>query len=268
MEHGMLINILRNWRLALSLAATSILPLQSAHAFSASASAVLDWDAFEIVFSTGGGSAPFGALTSASILTPSTGATDSTSHADLTTPTTVGGTISVPGFDFSIIALGSSEVMSAAMSLTTPQPASNFNGTGSIATVAREFSVTASGNGVMTARIPYALNVSTDATGIFGQAEASFSLRRVRGTGSTFSNATFAELFGDAGTNGGLLADAGELSLSMPFLHGDVITFSLQAVAGGSADVPTTVPLPPAVWLFGGALLPLLKRRQKSRALP
>ncbi len=65
----------------------------------------------------------------------------------MTTPTTVGGTISVPGFDFSITALGSSEVMSAAMSLTTPQPASNFNGTGSVATVAREFSVTASGKG-------------------------------------------------------------------------------------------------------------------------
>lgn len=262
------IDIQRKWRYALALVASSFLPLQSAHAFSASASAVLDWDALEIVFSAGGGSAPFGALTSASIFTPSTGGIDSTSHPDLTTPTSVGGTISVPGFDFSITALGSSEVMSAATSLTTPQPPSNFNGTGSIATVAREFSVTASGNGVMTASIPYALNVSSDAIGIFGQAEASFSLRRVRGAGSTFTNATFSELFGDGRTNGGLLTDAGVLSLSLPFLSGDVITFSMLAVAGGSADVPTTVPLPPAVWLFGGALLPLLRRRQKSRAVP
>lgn len=221
----------------------------SAATVGGSASAVLNLDELQMAVIFGAG-APIEAVNGTTIVNAS--ADDVTdSDAALGVFVTLGA--SATGSFGSASSLSAPDVISASAASTLPGVAS--------AEVARSGQVNFSGAGTLVLQIPYQLQVEmlsfADAS---SYASANIVLNAFRLNASTAQYASSALLLFDQGSGPGSSLSNGFLSLAIPFIDGDQYLFTADVSA---AVVTTVVPVPPALWLLGSALVVLRMRRTR-----
>jgi len=214
---------------------------------SASALLVLDDLQMAVIFGNGG---PVDAVNGTTLVSATADdVTDSDAalgifvglQASATGPFGIASSLSAPG------------VISAGAASTLPGSAS--------AAVARTGQVNFSGTGTLVLQIPYELQVDmptlSDA-GAYAKANVVLSAFRLGSSTAQYSSSALLLFDQDSGP-GSSLTD-GFLSLAIPFLDGDQYLFSADV---GAAVVTSVVPVPPALWLLGSAVVALGMRRAR-----
>jgi len=149
--------------------------------------------------------------------------------------------------------LSASGVISATAQSTLPGAAS--------AEVARTGQVNFLGSGTLVLQIPYQLQVDMPTLVDAGAyASANVVLNAFRLGSSTAQYSSSASLLFDQASGPGSSVTDGFLSLAIPFLNGDQYLFTADV---GAAVVTTVVPVPPAFWLLGSAVVALGMRRAR-----
>lgn len=144
-------------------------------------------------------------------------------------------------------------VISAAAASTLPGVAS--------AEVARSGQVNFLGAGTLVLQIPYQLQVDMPTLPDAGShASASIVLNAFRLNSSTAQYSSSALLLFDQESGPGSSLTDGFLSLAIPFIDGDQYLFTADVEA---AVVTSVVPVPPALWLLGSAVVVLGRRRAR-----
>lgn len=214
-----------------------------------SASAVLNLDELQMAVIFGAG-APIEAVNGTTVVSATA---DDVLDSDAALGVFVTLDASATGSFGSASSLSAPGVISASAASTLPGVAS--------AEVARSGQVNFSGAGTLVLQIPYQLQVEmlsfADAS---SYASANIVLNAFRLNASTAQYSSSALLLFDQGSGPGSSLSNGFLSLAIPFIDGDQYLFT----ANVSAAVATTVvPVPPALWLFGSALVVLRMRRTR-----
>lgn len=214
---------------------------------SASASLILDDLQMAIIF---GGGAPTEAVNGTTVVSATA---DDVTDSDAALGVFVTLDASATGSFGSASGLSTSGLISATAASTLPGVAS--------AEVARSGQVNFSGAGTLVLQIPYQLQVDmpslADAS---SYASANIVLNAFRLNASSAQYSSSALLLFDQDSGPGSSLSSGFLSLAIPFLDGDQYLFTANVSA---AVVTTVVPVPPALWLFGSALVMLRMRRTR-----
>lgn len=129
------------------------------------------------------------------------------------------------------------------------------------AEVVRTGQVNFSGAGTLVLQIPYQLQVDMPTLPEAGSyASANIVLNAFRLNSSTAQYSSSALLLFDQDSGPGSSLTDGFLSLAIPFINGDQYLFTADVNA---AVVTSVVPVPPALWLLGSAVLVLRMRRAR-----
>ena len=131
-----------------------------------------------------------------------------------------------------------------------------------VAEVYTTVSVNFTGSGTLVVQVPYALDLAFDALGEpTAYVLAGAWIMASRAGRETLTYRSDVSVYFDAGTGPGNLVQNDFLSLAVPFLDGESIDFTAYIALQMST---TAIPLPPALWLLGGALAFLGVQRQRT----
>ena len=131
-----------------------------------------------------------------------------------------------------------------------------------VAEVYTTVSVNFTGNGTLVVQVPYSLDLAFDALGEpTAYVLAGAWIMASRAGSETLTYRSDISVYFDAGTGPANLVQNDFLSLAVPFLDGESIDFTAYIALQMST---TAIPLPPALWLLGGALAFLGVQRRRT----
>lgn len=158
-------------------------------------------------------------------------------------------------------ASGSASATSTAGDVLEVSISATYPGTAS-GEVSRLATVAFAGTGTLVVQVPYTLDLTFDALGDpTAYAAAHGWIGAAPSGGAALAYESSVSAYFDAGTGPASIFETGFLSIAVPFTAGDLFDFSAYAALTLST---TAIPLPPALWLLGGALAFLGAQRRRA----
>lgn len=233
----------------------------TARAVTVSATAWLDWSQFQVDFVSATGTlfedssdvyaemvAPGGFLIG----------DDSDYTPDWATPIDAAVSYDDGTSQAAVSAAAAGSELSAQVNFTSPLASYLFDQGESWANANRYGTIEVASGGLLMITVPYSVVAATDDADTFASAWVSLDAYRESAPGVYAYSYSSAEAYAEWGYAPSP-SDAGTLALALSVEAGDIV--HLYGEADVDAWVTAPVPLPPAVWLLGGGVALLLRRR-------